>query len=97
MNLVVHEEAKLEWRAAVIEYHNERPELGQQLSLEIDRLVSEIREHPLLFRQFDPPARRHFSRRFPFGVIYLVLPDSLWIVAVMHMSREPGYWKRRIE
>jgi toxin ParE1/3/4 len=50
-----------------------------------------------MFRQFDPPARRHFSLSFPYGVIYLELTDHLWIVAVMHLMRNPGYWKSRLE
>ena len=48
-------------------------------------------------RQFDPPARRHFTDRFPYGVIYLVEPDHIRIVAVMHLHREPGYWRKRVE
>jgi hypothetical protein len=42
---------------------------------EIERLMLEVCEHPQLFRQFDPPAQRHFTDRFPYGVIYLVEPD----------------------
>jgi toxin ParE1/3/4 len=28
--------------------------------------------------------------------LYTVEPDFVLIVAVMHCSREPGYWKRRV-
>ena len=28
---------------------------------------------------------------------YLELTDHLWIVAVMHLKRNPGYWKTRLE
>ena len=54
-------------------------------------------ERPHLFRMYDPPARRHFIDRFPYGVIYLVEPDHIWIVVMMHLHREPGYWRKRIE
>jgi hypothetical protein len=30
-------------------------------------------------------------------VLYTVEADFILIVAVMHSSREPGYWKRRID
>jgi hypothetical protein len=33
--------------------------------------------------------------RFPYGVIYRLSGDTVEIVAVMHLSRKPGYWKHR--
>ena len=45
---------------------------------------------------FDPPARRHFGTRFPYAVVYLDLPDRVWIVAVMHFKQRPGYWAERL-
>jgi len=41
-------------------------------------------------------VRRHLTDRFPYGVVYLVEPDYVWIVAVMHLHREPGYWHKRL-
>jgi hypothetical protein len=32
---------------------------------------------------------------FPFGVLYTVQNDTITVFAVMHLSREPGYWKSR--
>jgi hypothetical protein len=40
--------------------------------------------------------RRHFSRDFPYAVIFLDKPGHVWIVAVMHMKRRPGYWRARL-
>jgi hypothetical protein len=37
------------------------------------------------------------TRRFPFRVVYELQPDRIWIVAVAHLSRRPGYWTRRLE
>jgi toxin ParE1/3/4 len=36
------------------------------------------------------------SPAFPYGVLYTIEAEFILIVAVMHCSREPGYWKRRI-
>jgi len=72
------------------------PTLGQRFYIEMERLIREIAAHPGTFRQFDPPARRHFSRWFPYGIICLAEPERLWVVAVMHLKRHPGYWKIRI-
>jgi len=45
---------------------------------------------------FDSPARRHLSTVFPHLVVYLDQPDRVWIVAVMHGRRQPGYWRERL-
>ena len=96
MNRLIHEDANREFREALDYYAQIGPELGARFYREMERLMLEVCERPLLFRLFDPPARRHFTDRFPYGVIYLVLPEPVWIVAVMHLHREPGYWRERI-
>jgi plasmid stabilization system protein ParE len=96
VNRVIHEEANREFREALDYYAQIDPELGARFYREMERLMHEVCAHPLLFRQFDPPARRHFTDRFPYGVVYLVLPDNIWIVAVMHLHREPGKWRARV-
>jgi len=94
---VIHAEANREFQEAVDYYGGISPELGARFYREMEQLMREVCERPQLFRQFDPPARRHFTDRFPYGVIYLVEPDHIWIVAVMHLHREPGYWRKRVE
>ncbi len=33
--------------------------------------------------------------RFPYSVIYEELADHIWVAAVGHHSRQPGYWACR--
>jgi len=33
--------------------------------------------------------------RFPYGVIYRTKSETVEILAIMHLKREPGYWKAR--
>ena len=40
--------------------------------------------------------RRCLTKTFPFSVIYSVQGDTIFIIAVAHGSREPGYWKHRV-
>ncbi len=91
-----HRAARAEVQAAARHYAEIHPELGGQFYDAIDRLVGEIGAQPAVFRMFDPPARRHFGPRFPYAVVYLDLPDRVWIVAVMHFKQRPGYWSERI-
>ena len=70
---------------------------GVRFYREMERLFREVCADPQRFRKFDPPARRHFSRDFPYAVIFLEQPGCIWIVAVMHMKRRPGYWRTRLD
>jgi toxin ParE1/3/4 len=92
----IHPVADEELASAVSYYAEVEPELGVRFYFEIERLIQQICEDPKRFRAFDPPARRHFSQSFPYAVIYLLDPDEVVVIAVMHMKQRPGYWKTRI-
>lgn len=96
MNFLLHPEADAEFAEAVRYYSEVSPELGVRFYREMERLLREVCAGPERFWKFDPPARRHFSRDFPYAVVYLEKPDHLWIVAIMHMKRRPGYWRERL-
>lgn len=44
-----------------------------------------------------PPTRRALARTFPYAIVYVDLPDVIWIVAVMHGKRQPEYWRKRLK
>ncbi|MES2696200.1 MAG: type II toxin-antitoxin system RelE/ParE family toxin [Verrucomicrobiota bacterium] len=70
--------------------------MGFRFYDEIERLIAEIRTEPRLYRKVDGDVRRHLSVEFPYGLLYLGEPDSIWIVAVMPLKRDPEYWKHRL-
>jgi len=76
VNRVIHEEANREFREALDYYVAIEPELGVRFYQEMARLMNEVCERPLLFRQFDPPARRHFTDRFPYLLRRSEIPGS---------------------
>ena len=91
-----HPEAEQEYADAANYYTQIYPELGGRFYDEMERLIQDVRRDPKRFRHFDPPAQRHFSSVFPYAVIYVEQPDRIWILAMMHMKRRPGYWKSRV-
>jgi len=96
VKVVLHPQADAEFLLAQQRYTDASPLLGRRFYDEITGVFRRIIEHPLRYKQFDPPARRLFANGFPYAVIYAAKPDATWIIAVMHVRREPGYWKERI-
>jgi len=93
---VFHPDAGEEYAQAIQYYAAVAPELGSRLYDEIERLILEVRRQPESFFLFSPPARRALARKFPYAVVYLDEPDRVWIVAIMHAKRKPGYWRERL-
>jgi len=46
---------------------------------------------------FDGDIRRCLTNRFPYGILYSIESDRIFILAVMHLHRDPDYWKHRME
>ena len=93
---IFHPDADEEYVQAVQYYADIALELGHRFHYETERLIREACENPERFWRFDPPARRHLSGDFPYAVIFLEKPEHIWIVAVMHMNRRPGFWRGRL-
>lgn len=71
--------------------------LGQRFAMAVRDTVRRIQEFPLLYPALEDDIRRCRVLRFPYGVVYRVKPERVEVLAVMHLHREPGYWKSRAE
>jgi plasmid stabilization system protein ParE len=91
-----HPEADAEYSEAAKYYSKINPELGGRFYDEIERLIAEACATPPSYRMIHPSVHRHFTFRFPYGIIFAERPDDIWILAVMHLHREPTYWKKRL-
>ena len=91
-----HPEAEAELLAAVIYYEDQRPGLGVDLRQEVEAAVGLVQKSPQVFaaRPADD-LRKCPVRRFPYAVYYLDLDAEIWIAAVAHGKRRPGYWAGR--
>lgn len=95
MRYVFHPEALTEYSEAVQYYAAQRVELAQAFIDAIEDAIYRIREFPSRYAVIDEDIRRCMTRKFPYGILYTVESDDILILAVMHCSREPGYWKKR--
>ena len=95
MKYVFHPEALTEYAEAVQYYSEQRAEVAQAFINAVEDAVYQIRESPNRWSLVDDNVRRCLTRKFPYGILYTIEQDYILILAVMHCSREPGYWKSR--
>jgi plasmid stabilization system protein ParE len=95
MRYVFHPEALTEYAEAVQYYQKQRIEVAQSFIDAIEDAVYRVRESPNRYIVIDEDVRRCMTRKFPYGILYTIEQDYILILAVMHCSREPGYWKNR--
>ncbi|MBD2304895.1 type II toxin-antitoxin system RelE/ParE family toxin [Chroococcidiopsis sp. FACHB-1243] len=97
MRYVFHPEALAEYAAAVQYYAENRAEVAQAFINAVEDTIYRIRESPTRWRVIDEDIRRCLTRKFPYGILYTVESEYILILAVMHCSRKPGYWKERTQ
>ena len=95
MKVRFNPEAVLEINAAVDYYEDNEAGLGIEFVMEIQKGIEMISNYPDSWQQLSVSTRRYLIKRFPFGIIYLSYKDTLYIIAIMHLNRKPGYWKKR--
>lgn len=95
-----HPEALLEYAEAAQYYLREAPPgVAETFITAVESAVGSILAAPNQWRVVEEPSiRRYVFRRFPFVLYYQWEAEQGYVTvyAVMHCSREPGYWRHRI-
>lgn len=94
--VVYHRLAAGELVAAAVFYEGRCVNLGDEFITAVDLARDRIRANPKRGRGEKFGLRSFKVRRFPYRLFFFDAPTRLWIVAVAHLSRRPGYWIRRV-
>lgn len=91
-----HRAADQELAEATLYHDRERPGYG-------DRFVAAFHESRDFLLQFPISGRLGFRgtrswkiSSFPYSIVYVVRGEILFIIAVAHHRRRPGYWQSRL-
>ena len=90
-----HPDAAQEANDAVDYYDAIRPGLGDDFRVELDAALARIQQNPQLYAAASGSIRICPVHRFPYSVYYEELADRIWVAAVGHQNRRPGYWRCR--
>ncbi len=96
MKYSFHPEAELEFADAIDYYEEKEQGLGYDFAVEVYSTIERILAHPEAWPILEEDIRRSLVRRFPYGILYVETDEEIFIVAVMHLRRDPEYWKHRI-
>lgn len=95
MSFSFHPEAEIELNEAIDYYENIEPGLGYDFALEVHSAVKRSIAFPKAWPEMEGEVRRSLVQRFPYGILYSVEQDGIFVLAVMNLHRKPGYWKSR--
>ncbi len=78
-------------------YEGEVPGLGDRFIIEVERIVEVLCDQPNIGQSAGEELRRLLLARFPYSLIYSIESERIWVIAVAHHRRRPGYWQERID
>jgi len=77
-------------------YETQSSGLGTHFLDDFDRAVRRIVAYPFANAEIEDGLRRCLLSRFPYGIIYGIDSETIIVVAVAHLHREPRYWIDRL-
>lgn len=93
--VIVRSEARRDVLEAHRWYRKHAPELGHRFRDALDATMGRIRQNPLAYQVLFRELRRALVRRFPYAVFFKILEETVVVVAVLHMRRDPALWRSR--
>lgn len=88
--------AEIELLDAADYYNQKQPGMAKVFLDAIRNAEKRIQKNPGVWSFFVRPIRSVRVRPFPHRLLYREFPDRIQVVAVVHPSRSPGYWKDRL-
>ena len=89
------DDAIVEAHAAFVWYRKRSDVAAERFRDEFNRAITAIGSSPEAWPAYVHETRRYLFRRFPFFVVYRMIPEGIQVVAVVHARRRPDYWKNR--
>jgi plasmid stabilization system protein ParE len=96
MSAELHAEAESELTEAAAYLERQRVGYGERFLAAFDSARDFLVDHPRSGRSARFGVRRWPVRGFSYDIVYLLEADQVFIVAVAHHRRRPGYWRSRL-
>ena len=96
MKVIFHPEASEEKLESARFYEARSEGLGWDFLAAVEETTRRIEQFPEAGPIDRASIRRRIVPGFPFTILYEVQSDRIFIAAVAHQHRRPGYWRKRV-
>ena len=76
-------------------YENAQTGLGHKFIESVDGALEQIAQFPESGRLVRGEIRRILTRRFPYGLLYIVGDGEVVVLGCFHLRRDPSVWSSR--
>ena len=103
MRIRLHEQAYVDVDEAAQWYDDQEPGLGDEFLAELNAYLISLLDAPEVWplwpgtRPRRHPVRRRLLSRFPYGIAYQVISDTVIVIAVAAHKQRPRYWAARVQ
>ena len=94
-NVIIQPEAEQDLDEAYAYLEEQQSGLGFQLLADITEILELLEDNPLLFQKIYGEKRRAIVQRFGYNLIYKIVETKVYILAIIHGSRDPERWQTR--
>lgn len=95
-SMTVTPEAEEDLLQAFLWYEDQRKGLGHHFMLQVAAGMDLVKRNPDIHPEEYKGTRKHLIRRFPYKIIYVIEPERITIIAVLHSKRNPALIRERL-
>lgn len=92
MQVIFSRLAQVELEDAAEYYDLQFLGLGKQFRAQVKQAILRIVDYPLAWSIETTDIRKCLLHKFPFKILYSIEPNHIFIIAIAHQHRKPGYW-----
>ena len=85
-------EAEIDIRRVFDWYQDQSHGLGPRFVVKLDDAFKRIQDNPKIYEDLHKGVRRVIVRGFPVGVFFKIVGESVQVIAVEPMARDPKRW-----
>lgn len=96
LQVYIRPEAEADLDDAALWYQTQAAGLGYEFLDEIKKTLQIMADNPEIFQVMYKNVRRGIVQRFPFVIYYQIEAETIVVLGIIHASRDPHNWKKRL-
>jgi toxin ParE1/3/4 len=94
--LIIRPEAEADLAEGFHWYEERRAGLGFEFLARVNSVLGKIEENSFRYPATYRNVRQALLRKFPYKLLYLSEEELTEVIGVVHVKRNPEYWKMRV-